>query len=1019
MEGKGVFCWGEPEWNGFAQLKAALVKAAQLAHPDYSKNFEVHPDACDCGKGAMLMQERNGHPMLICFVSRVLNKSKRNYTIKEKVCLTIVWALMTKQELGGRLERWGLSLQDYDISIRYKKESLHEDADALSRYPIQEKGEKEQTVAIPVVAICIDTWSWADGQDRVKQWRWIKQVMIKNGSTQYGNLMLNQGLAVPKNNQEAVRCGRVTATALIDTGAAVTVIAPELLEKMEFVKKLLVGPNIRLVNGQTLSPQSTADIVVTHRGKTIKAIHIDYESEESSFTTGKSPLSEITSLQVEQPQESRLITRDKGSCIVTPSGPLLATTSLSTGHALVLTDLEYIPVGNLSPKMVWLEKGVTLGILEKNSEAKETEETQEVLTLYASVDDQNSDAEKEEFEDDLGYCSVVKHDINTANASRIHQLPYKSAWKERAVIQDQVEGMLPRGVIELSDSPWSSPVVLVKKKDDTWRFCVDYRKLNAVTVSHQSHARLTKKEIPFTWGKDQISSFNALKKALTSAPVLAHPNYDLPMEIFPDACGYGIGGVLAQHIEEAERPIAYASRLLTKSEVNYSITEKEGLALVGCLSKFRSFVWGCKVKVEYDITIVYRSRKTHDNADCLSRNPLPVAQELEDDRFFILGEITFPGLSEDEDESLAEKQKACRNWNQLITNGKSRVKNFRRLCVPVDYHERILQAYHDDVVSGHLGINRTLHKICDRFFWPKMAFDINRHVQSCVHCQSRKVVPEKPAGLLQCIKVERPFQKVGIDLLGPFPLSTKENKMIMVAVGYLTKWVELKAMRTGKADDVAELFVNQILLRHGAPEQIITDRGKCFTSDLAQAVVKKLHTNHKTTSSCHPQANGAVERINHTLAAMFSMYGSSDQCDWDRTLQYVCFAYNTARQESTGNSPFFLLYGREPRLPIDLELDADPNPLLTEKYAAMRDLVLVYTTTVKNEVMSATGRGKSDIVHVTRMKLFHEATLEWESPQTSIPDNTEKAAEKDQQNDGERQEEAQDLPDAAHSQPQP
>ncbi|KAI9558361.1 pol polyprotein [Daphnia sinensis] len=110
-----------------------------------------------------------------------------------------------------------------------------------------------------------------------------------------------------------------------------------------------------------------------------------------------------------------------------------------------------------------------------------------------------------------------------------------------------------------------------------------------------------------------------------------------------------------------------------------------------------------------------------------------------------------------------------------------------------------------------------------------------------------------------------------------------------------------------------------------------------------------LHTNHKTTSSYHPQANGAVERMNHTLAAMLSMYVSTDQRDWDETLQYVCFAYNTARQESTGYSPFFLLYGREPKLPIDLELGADADPLLTEDGATLdyADRLLVELSTAR------------------------------------------------------------------------
>ncbi|KZR96399.1 Uncharacterized protein APZ42_009279, partial [Daphnia magna] len=336
---------------------------------------------------------------------------------------------------------------------------------------------------------------------------------------------------------------------------------------------------------------------------------------------------------------------------------------------------------------------------------------------------------------------------------------------------------------------------------------------------------LTKKDIPFIWGTDQVSSFNALKAALTSAPVLAHPNYELPMEILPDACGFGIGGVLAQRIDGVERPVAYASRLLSKSETDYSITEKECLALVWCLTKFRCFVWGCQVKVitdhqalcwlmskrdlagrlarwslslqEYDITIVYRSGKTHDNADCLSRNPLQQIEEMEDDRCFIVAAIgpnAVDILSPEENGSFIRKQRAHRDWSEKISkleDGKERVKNFvlcngklyketfkdgknyRRLCVPVECRERILQAYHDDIVSGHLGIKRTLHKICSRFFWPKMNLDITRYVQSCVSCQGRKGVPDKPPGFLQCIKVERPFEKLGMDLLGPFPLSHK------------------------------------------------------------------------------------------------------------------------------------------------------------------------------------------------------------------------------------------------------
>ncbi|KAI9552626.1 pol polyprotein [Daphnia sinensis] len=613
--------------------------------------------------------------------------------------------------------------------------------------------------------------------------------------------------------KETVKCGKVAATALIDTGAAVTVISPELLEKTEFVKKPLNGPKIRLVNGQTLSPQSSADIVVTHRGITIKgnaivmpmsgfelllgndflqqfrAIHIDYESKESSFTTGKSPLAETTSLQAEQTQQNRLVSSDRQE---------IPAYTVKQIPAAVSNKIE----GSNNKPVYWsctctngFRKNSSSQPISENVTVKDsyplpriadTLSRLEGATFFSSMDLQSgyhqvpvvdSDRPKTAFITADGLyqfrtlpfgltnapgtfqramdiilaglrwstCLIYLDDVIIYSAtfqqhlerlrlvlSCLSQAGLKLKWSKCSFMEHTLkvlghliskEGVAPDPekleAVQSFPSPneGHSTANKVKRVQSFLGLCSYYRRhIQGFASIARPLTTLTKKEIPFTWGESQISSFNTLKQALTSAPVLAHPNYELPMEIFPDACGYGIGGVLAQRIEEAERPIAYASRLLTKSEVNYSITEKECLALVWCLSKFRCFVWGCKVKVvtdhqalcwlmskrdlagrlarwslslqEYDITIVYRSGKTHDNADCLSRNPLPVAQELEDDRCFMVGAITLPGLSETEDEGFAEKQKACHNWNQLIVklqNGKSRVKNFNFLLIKFFY----------------------------------------------------------------------------------------------------------------------------------------------------------------------------------------------------------------------------------------------------------------------------------------------------------------------------------------------
>jgi hypothetical protein len=112
---------------------------------------------------------------------------------------------------------------------------------------------------------------------------------------------------------------------------------------------------------------------------------------------------------------------------------------------------------------------------------------------------------------------------------------------------------------------------------------------------------------------------------------------------------------------------------------------------------------------------------------------------------------------------------------------------------------------------------------------------------------------------------------VGIDLIGPFPLTSSGNKHAIVAVDYLTKWAICKAVPAASSKEVVDLFVMNVVLQHGAPVVLISDRGKCLTASFAEELFQALQTNHLVTAAYHPQCNGLVERYNHTFAEMVSM----------------------------------------------------------------------------------------------------------------------------------------------------
>lgn len=208
-----------------------------------------------------------------------------------------------------------------------------------------------------------------------------------------------------------------------------------------------------------------------------------------------------------------------------------------------------------------------------------------------------------------------------------------------------------------------------------------------------------------------------------------------------------------------------------------------------------------------------------------------------------------------------------------------------------------------------------------------MSTTVAKYVASCDSCQHRKRSTSPPAGFLQPLPCPAtPFEFVGIDLYGPLPLTLSGHRWIVTAVDHLTRYAETAPLRSGAASEVADFFLQSIVLRHGAPRFLLSDRGKTFISHILDEVLRATDTKHKTTSTYHPQTNGLTERFHRTLSDMISMYIRPDHSNWDNILPFVTFAYNTAIQRTTGYSPFFLVYGRTASSVFDTEFFSAPTP---------------------------------------------------------------------------------------------
>ena len=242
-----------------------------------------------------------------------------------------------------------------------------------------------------------------------------------------------------------------------------------------------------------------------------------------------------------------------------------------------------------------------------------------------------------------------------------------------------------------------------------------------------------------------------------------------------------------------------------------------------------------------------------------------------------------------------------------------------QFVVPSQYRATVIKLGHESPLAGHMGKTKTLDRIKATFFWPGMGKDVELFTRSCDVCQRTTDKGRvKPAPLTPLPVISEPFERVAVDIVGPFmPRSSEGYKYILTIVDFSTRWPEAVALKNIEAPTVAEALV-EVFCRVGIPRQVLSDRGSQFTSAMMDEVLRLLAVKGLRTTPYHPQCNGLCERFNGTLKKMLRRMAAEQPKEWPRFVAPLLFAYREAPQQSLKFSPFELVYGRRARGPLQV-----------------------------------------------------------------------------------------------------
>ena len=274
-----------------------------------------------------------------------------------------------------------------------------------------------------------------------------------------------------------------------------------------------------------------------------------------------------------------------------------------------------------------------------------------------------------------------------------------------------------------------------------------------------------------------------------------------------------------------------------------------------------------------------------------------------------------------------------------------------QVVVPKVFRKDILRYFHDNKMSGHFAAAKVYKRIHRRHYWPFMQRDIEEYVRSCLSCQRKKNPKRFYCAHLQKYVVGNCFERVGMDLLGPLPLTYEGNKYVLVIADYFSKWVEAYAVPDQSAEATAEILCSRWITLHGCPFELFTDAGSNFRSKLIQEICRHFEIAQFQAIVRNPASNGFIEIINFSLSQMLSKIDKLDPHNWDTYLPYLSMAMRSTDHCSTGVSANKIVFGREIMMPYEAVTprEASMYECTVDEYAVkLRDRLASAHETARN-----------------------------------------------------------------------